>query len=117
MPLISTFTRRLAKMPLLDLNKITAGLSKTWPGFLRDRVRSLRAGNYPETTRYNYLLAAAQLARYLGEYSPDPDADAAAGGDTVQAELAAARRRIRELEEERDILRKAARYFATETRW
>jgi site-specific recombinase XerD len=45
---------------------------------LRDWDRSLRSGNYPETTRYNYLLAAAQLARYLGEYSPDPDADAAA---------------------------------------
>jgi integrase/recombinase XerC len=66
-------------MPLLDLQKLTVGLSRTWTGFLRDWDRSLRSGNYPETTRYNYLLAAAQLARYLAEYSPDPDADAAAG--------------------------------------
>jgi hypothetical protein len=45
---------------------------------LRDWDRSLRAANHPATTRYNYLLAAAQLARYLGEQSPDPDADEAA---------------------------------------
>jgi integrase/recombinase XerC len=59
-------------MPLLDLGKITLGLSKTWSGSLRDWDRSLRAGNYPETTRYNYLLAAAQLARYLGSTRPTP---------------------------------------------
>lgn len=32
----------------------------------------------PETSRYNCVLAAAQLGRYLAEYSPDPDADEAA---------------------------------------
>jgi len=65
-------------MPLLDLQKLTVGLSRTWAGYLRDWDRSLRSANHPATTRYNYLLAAAQLGRYLGEYSPDPDADAAA---------------------------------------
>ena len=65
-------------MPLLDLHKLTAGLSRPWAGYLRDWDRTLRSANYPETTRYNYLLAAAQLGRYLAEHSPDPDADAAA---------------------------------------
>ncbi|WP_230395682.1 hypothetical protein [Plantactinospora alkalitolerans] len=39
-------------MPLLDLHKLTAGLPRGWAGFLRDWDRSLRAGNYPQTTLY-----------------------------------------------------------------
>lgn len=66
-----------------------------------------------ETLR-NWIRAAD--GRRSGAHSLAP-AVVPAGGDAVEAELAAARKRIRELEEERDTLRKAARYFATETRW
>ncbi|GAA4718797.1 phage integrase N-terminal SAM-like domain-containing protein [Phytohabitans rumicis] len=65
-------------MSKLDLSKLTVDLSPVWAGFLGDWDRTLRAGNYPATTRCNYLLAAAQLGRYLAEQSPDPDADTAA---------------------------------------
>jgi integrase/recombinase XerC len=74
--MVSVSWRVIFVRGLVDLQKLTLRLSRTC--FLRDWDRSLRSGNYPETTRYNYLLAAAKFGRYLGEYSPDPDADAAA---------------------------------------
>jgi site-specific recombinase XerD len=52
-----------------DLGRAVTGLSSAWAGFLTDWDRSLRSGNYPQTTRYNYLLAAAQLARYLADHA------------------------------------------------
>ncbi|MFI1994968.1 tyrosine-type recombinase/integrase [Actinoplanes sp. NPDC020271] len=71
-------------MPLLKLDQLCDGLEKgDWAGFLRDWDRTLRSANRPETTRYNYLLAAAQLAKYLGEHSPDPDADDASQDPTL----------------------------------
>ncbi|MGW7009014.1 IS3 family transposase [Streptomyces sp. NPDC054933] len=61
-----------------------------------------------ETLR-NWIRAAD--GRRSGSHSPACSAPPAQAQDSVEAELAAARKRIRELEEERDILRKAARYF------
>ncbi|MFC0529064.1 phage integrase N-terminal SAM-like domain-containing protein [Phytohabitans kaempferiae] len=61
-----------------NLERLTNGLVSTWAGFLRDWDRTLRAGNYPGTTRYNYLLAVAQLARYLDDHRSGLDAEAAA---------------------------------------
>nr|WP_107059129.1 IS3 family transposase [Streptomyces sp. NRRL B-1347] len=59
-------------------------------------------------TLRNWVRAAD--GRRPGSHSTQPAASQA-GGDDVQAELDAARNRIRELEKERDILCKAARYF------
>ncbi len=67
----------------VDLARMTTGLSSTWAGFLRDWDRSLRARNYPETTRYNYLLAAVQLARYVGDEWARLDGQEAAEDPTL----------------------------------
>ncbi len=77
-PLLDPLTRQVIMMAEFDVGKIVNGLAGSWPGFLRDWDRHLRAGNRPATTRYNYLLAAAQLGRFLRQASPDPDAPAAA---------------------------------------
>ncbi|RKT69342.1 site-specific recombinase XerD [Saccharothrix variisporea] len=66
-----------------ELERLTRGLPNLWAGFMRDWDRSLRSRNHPETTRYNYLLAVSQLARFLStEAKVDADCVAAAGDPT-----------------------------------
>lgn len=48
-----------------DVQRLMIDLAPEWGALLRDWDRSLRSGNYPVSTRYNYLLAASQLARHL----------------------------------------------------
>ena len=67
-------------------------------------------GINPETLRNWIRTAGASRPRGQGEAVPSPQSP-------LEAELAAARKRILELEEEREILRRAAKYFAGETRW
>ncbi|GIM92973.1 tyrosine-type recombinase/integrase [Paractinoplanes toevensis] len=49
---------------------LTSVRAEEWTMLLRDWDRALRAGNHPETTRYNYVLAACQLAAYLHDQTP-----------------------------------------------
>jgi site-specific recombinase XerC len=69
---------------VIETMTLVTGLAEPWCGYLRDWNRSLRAGNYPATTRYNYLLAATQLARYLGTVTDDAFAGAAVDPTAVQ---------------------------------
>ena len=55
-------------MDITDL--LTSLRAEEWMLLLRDWDRSLRAGNHPDTTRYNYVLAACQLAAYLHDQTP-----------------------------------------------
>ncbi|WP_217135064.1 transposase [Streptomyces sp. AC558_RSS880] len=68
-------------------------------------------GINPETLR-NWVRAAG-ASRTRGRRAEVP----AEPPTPLEAENAALRKKVRELEEEREILRKAAKYFAGETRW
>lgn len=76
-------------------------------------IRSVAAdlGINPETLR-NWVREAG-ASRPRGRRTQEP----VQPPPPLEAENAALRKKVRELEEEREILRKAAKYLAGETRW
>ncbi|WP_069173497.1 transposase [Streptomyces griseus] len=76
-------------------------------------IRSVAAdlGINPETLR-NWVRGAG-VSRPRGRRTREPALPPA----PPEAENAALRKKVRELEEEREILHKAAQYFAGKTRW
>ncbi|MDT9686090.1 transposase [Streptomyces sp. TRM76323] len=76
-------------------------------------IRQIAAdlGINPETLR-NWVRAAgaSRPRRRRAEVPAEPPTP-------LEAENAALRKKVRELEEEREVLRKAAKYVAGETRW
>jgi transposase len=67
-----------------------------------------------ETMR-NWIRADERATSGRSDQPTTPVATTATSG--LETQNGRLKQRIRELEEERDILRKAARYFAGETRW
>ncbi|MEU9095258.1 transposase [Streptomyces sp. NPDC048428] len=85
-------------------------LYQSWP---EATIRSVAAalGINPETLRS--WVRAAGAGRPRGRRSQEPAQSPA----LLEAENAALRKKVRELEDERKILRKVVKYFAGEARW
>ncbi|MEU5437228.1 transposase [Streptomyces sp. NPDC020719] len=78
-------------------------------------IKSVAADLGVNTETLRNWIRAADGRRTGGHAVPRPAVPAA--GDGLEAEVVALRRRVRELEEEREILQKAAKYFAGATHW
>lgn len=78
-------------------------------------IKSVAADLGANTETLRNWIRAADGRRTGGPMAPRPVAPVAVDG--LEAEVVALRWRVRELEEEREIPQKAARYFAGATRW
>ncbi|WP_210582629.1 transposase [Streptomyces sp. GESEQ-4] len=76
-------------------------------------MRSVAADRGVNPERLRNWVRAAGASRPRGRRAQTP----AEPPTPLEAENAALRKKVRELEEEREIPRKAAKYFAGQTRW
>jgi transposase len=81
--------------------------------FKRDSVvLHLKSGRTMEESSKNLGIAISSLSRWVKEYSKE--LSVATGTDNIQEELRKLRKENSTLRQERDILKKAARFFANE---
>ena len=83
-------------------------------GFKAEAVRLFKAGNKPVTRLAKELGVAAGTIRAWAEQAEADEGGGGSGALTTaeREELSASRKKIRELERERDFLQQAAAYFA-----
>lgn len=85
---------------------------KRTPEFREEAVRVALNSNQPRNVvAADFGVSVNSLNRWIAQYR---DKEAAEPSDDVHKELARLRREVRELREERDILKKVARYFASQ---
>jgi len=89
---------------------------KFTPEFKRDVVRLIKeTGRSVSEVSREMDLAESAVRRWLDKYDGnDSQAGSGAISDAERVELTRLRRRVRELEMEREILKKAAAFFAKE---
>ncbi|MBN9741366.1 hypothetical protein DMP23_09645 [Amycolatopsis sp. A1MSW2902] len=93
---------------------VVSGLSRYPEEFRRDAVALARSVSRPLARVARELGVNHETLRTWVRAADRADRAAATGGDAGERELRALRKRVAELEKEKEILRKAAAYFAQE---
>jgi transposase len=85
------------------------------PGFRRQMVELVRAGRTPEELAAEFEPTAQSIRNWVVQADRDDGRRADGLTSAEKDELARLRREVRQLREEREILKKAAVFFARET--